>query len=100
MFLKYTSAVVIMPGGFGTLDEMFETLTLAQTNKIASLPVILMGKDFWKGLIRWLSVTMEQGHGYISPEDMALMKITDDPHEVIDYISEFEGAKQVRPNFD
>ena len=99
MFLKYTSAVIIMPGGFGTLDEMFETLTLVQTTKVATLPLILMGKSFWRGLLRWMGKTMSEEYGYISAEDTTLMKITDDPHEAIDYINTVEGAKKVRPNF-
>jgi uncharacterized protein (TIGR00730 family) len=99
MFLKYTSAVIIMPGGFGTLDEMFETLTLLQTRKVPGLPCILMGKAYWKDLVRWIKKTMLLQDGYISPEDVSLMKITDDPHEAIDYINKYEGAKKVRPNF-
>jgi uncharacterized protein (TIGR00730 family) len=99
MFLKYTSAVIIMPGGFGTLDEMFETLTLLQTRKTPGLPCILMGKEFWKDLVKWIKKTMLVHESYISPEDISLMKITDDPHEAIDYINKYEGAKKVRPNF-
>lgn len=99
MFLKYTSAVIMMPGGFGTLDEMFETLTLVQTQKVASLPLILMGKTYWRDLVRWIGKTMLRDYQYISPEDMSLIKITDDPHEAIDYINTFEDAKKVRPNF-
>jgi uncharacterized protein (TIGR00730 family) len=99
MFLKYTSAVVIMPGGFGTLDEMFETLTLVQTHKVETLPLILMGKAYWRGLIRWLAGTMQSECGYILPEDLSLIKITDDPVEVIAHINAVEGAKKVRANF-
>jgi uncharacterized protein (TIGR00730 family) len=99
MFLKYTSAVIIMPGGFGTLDEMFETLTLVQTQKVASLPLILMGASFWKGLLDWLGSTMRTKHRYISPEDLSLIKISDDPDEVIDYINSFADAKKVIANF-
>src|SRR5512133_1104902 len=78
MFLKYTSAVIIMPGGYGTMDEMFETLTLIQTQKIGTLPLVLMGKEFWSGLVDWLKDTMLK-HKYISPEDINMMLITDDP---------------------
>jgi uncharacterized protein (TIGR00730 family) len=99
MFLKYTAAVIAMPGGFGTLDEMFETLTLVQTNKMARLPLVLMGKSFWKGLLIWLEKTMQEKHGYISDEDRLLLKVTDDPEEAIDYINTFEDAKKVRANF-
>lgn len=98
MFLKYTSAVIIMPGGFGTMDEMFETLTLIQTQKVVSLPLVLMGSDFWKGLIDWLQNSMCQ-HNYILEADMALMKITDDPQEAIDFISNHKETKKVAANF-
>lgn len=98
MFLKYTSAVVIMPGGFGTLDEMFETLTLIQTQKVATLPLVLMGTDYWKGLLDWLEDSMLK-HNYIIKEDLSLMKITDDPQEAIEYINKCEGSKKVTANF-
>ena len=99
MFLKYTSAVIILPGGFGTMDEMFETLTLVQTHKVATLPLILMGKSYWSGLIGWLGKTMCSQHGFVSPEDLKFIKVTDDPREVIKHISAVEGTKKVRVNF-
>jgi uncharacterized protein (TIGR00730 family) len=99
MFLKYTSAVVIMPGGFGTMDEMFEALTLVQTHKVANLPLILVGSDYWKGLVTWLQNTMLK-HKYIDTIDFDLLKIIDDPEEVIDYINTFENAKIVSENFE
>ena len=98
MFLKYTSAVIIMPGGYGTLDEMFETLTLLQTQKIATVPLVLMGKDFWQGLIDWLNGTMLK-HKYILPSDFSMMKITDDPSEAIDVVKNYSHSKDVIPNF-
>ncbi len=98
MFLKYTSAVIIMPGGFGTLDEMFETLTLIQTQKVASLPLVLMGSEFWKGLLEWLEKIMLQ-QNYIHEADLSLMKITDDPHEAINYINKQKETKDVTANF-
>ena len=99
MFLKYTSAVIIMPGGFGTMDEMFETLTLVQTHKVATLPLILLGKSYWQGLLRWLERTVRSEYGYISPEDMALVTVTDDPQEVIDRLNAVKGKKKARANF-
>jgi uncharacterized protein (TIGR00730 family) len=99
MFLKYTSAVIVMPGGFGTMDEMFEALTLIQTQKVASFPLILMGSDYWKGLISWLKTTMLK-LDYIVPADISLMKVIDDPKKVIEYINKCEGAKKVVANFD
>jgi uncharacterized protein (TIGR00730 family) len=98
MFLKYTSAVIIMPGGYGTMDEMFETLTLIQTQKVGSLPLILMGTEYWKGLTDWLENTMLK-YKYIVDVDLSLMKITDDPLEAIEYINKCEGSKKVTANF-
>ena len=99
MFLKYTSAVIVMPGGYGTMDEMFETMTLIQTNKIESLPLILMGKSFWKGLFSWLRKTMREEYDYISLEDETIVKITDSPEEAIEHINAFGDAKKVHSNF-
>lgn len=98
MFLKYTSAVIIMPGGYGTLDEMFETLTLVQTQKTPVLPLILMGKDYWQGLVDWLGSTMLE-HKYILDADLSLMKMTDDPAEAMEMIKEHARGKEVTPNF-
>jgi len=88
MFVKYAAGYIIMPGGFGTLDEFFEFLTLTQTNKIRKFPVVLMGKDFWKGLLDWMKNTLVKD-GMISPEDMNLFHITDDPEEAVEYIVRF-----------
>jgi len=92
MFVKYASAYVVMPGGFGTLDELAEILTLIQTGKTKRIPVILYGSDFWKGLIDWFDNTLVEV-GTISPEDVDLYKITDDPLEIVDLIFDFyEGV--------
>jgi len=88
MFLKYTSAVIVMPGGFGTLDEMFETLTLVQTQKVGAMPLILMGKDYWAGLIEWIKEKMLDEAKYIDAGDIPLMYITDDPDEAVRVINE------------
>lgn len=85
MFVKYAVGYVIFPGGYGTLDELFEALTLIQTKKIRSFPVVLVGSDYWKGLIDWLKGTV-LGMGAISPEDLDLMHIVDDPDAVTDII--------------
>ncbi len=98
MFLKYTSAVVIMPGGYGTMDEMFEVLTLVQTQKVVSLPLILMGKVYWEGLVNWLRDTMLK-YGYIVEADLSLIKVTDDPQETIDFILKSESKRKVAANF-
>jgi len=81
MFVKYAIAYVIFPGGFGTMDELFEALTLIQTKKIRSFPVVLVGKDYWEGLISWLRKTVLES-GAVSPEDIDLMHIVDEPEEV------------------
>ena len=88
MFVKYAAGYVIMPGGFGTLDEFFESLTLIQTEKIRKFPLVLMGKDYWKGLIRWIRNTLEK-QGMISPGDMQMFHITDDPEDAVEYIVNF-----------
>ena len=88
MFVKYAMAYVIMPGGFGTLDELFEALTLIQTKRIKSFPVILMGSEYWQGLLDWLKATM-LAQGMITREDMDLIHVMDEPEEVVNYIRKF-----------
>ena len=85
MFVKFAAAYVVMPGGYGTLDELFEALTLVQTHKIAGIPIILVGSKFWRGLIGWVQEVMV-GEGMISPEDIELMRIIDKPEEVVEAI--------------
>jgi uncharacterized protein (TIGR00730 family) len=99
MFLKYTSAVVILPGGFGTMDELFETLTLVQTQKVGSLPLICMGSSYWRGLLTWIDRTMRSRYGFVSPEDVDLIKVTDDPSEVIRFVNDAVKLKKVKANF-
>ena len=88
MFVKFAMAYVIMPGGFGTLDELFEALTLIQTKRIKSFPVILMGSEYWQGLLDWLKGTM-LAQGMITREDMDLIRVMDEPEEVVNYIRKF-----------
>ncbi len=85
MFLKYAQGFVIFPGGFGTMDELFESLTLIQTGKVRDFPVVLFGSDYWKGLMDWLVSVMEV-EGNISPGDLNLIQITDDPQEVVRHL--------------
>ena len=88
MLVKYATAFVLLPGGFGTIDELFETVTLIQTHKIRPFPVILVGRSYWQGLLAWL-----RGHalvdGFISPSDLDFFTLTDDPAEVVNHILEF-----------
>lgn len=85
MLVKYSRAFIIMPGGFGTIDELFEALTLTQTKKMKRFPVILMGKSYWQGLIDWLRDYMLEQE-MISPEDLELMYMTDSPQEAVEII--------------
>lgn len=89
MFLKYAHGFIVFPGGYGTMDEFFESLVLIQTLKQAQFPVILMISDFWTGLIAWLKKTMLDGHGYISPEDLDVFTIQDDPAAAVKIITDF-----------
>ncbi len=101
MFVKYAQAFVVMPGGFGTLDELFEVLTLIQTNKISKVPVILMGTKFWAGLIDWITKTMLHEEHNISPEDLHLMPVTDSIDEVVQIINDFyRGTDNLKVNYE
>lgn len=99
MFVKYAQGFVIMPGGFGTLDELFEAITLVQTKKIKRKPIVLMGVDFWSGLIDWIKATMLEKEHTISAEDLDLFKLTDSPKEAIQYIEDFYQTHDLTPNF-
>ncbi len=88
MFVKYAMAYVILPGGFGTMDELFEALTLIQTKRIKPFPVILMGSEYWKGLADWLKKTMLRDRK-ISPEDLDFFQVIDEPAEVVKHIQKF-----------
>lgn len=98
MFLKYSQGFVVLPGGFGTMDELFEALTLIQTNKSSHFPVVLMGSEYWTGLIDWLKNTMLK-QGNISSQDLDLFSITDDPDEAAEIIVSFYHKHAIRPNF-
>jgi len=88
-FVKYSLGFIFMPGGFGTLDEFFEVLTLVQTQRIPQFPLILFGKEHWKGLLTWMKTRLEKDK-LISPDDLDLVKITDDVDEVIAIIRDYE----------
>jgi uncharacterized protein (TIGR00730 family) len=96
MFVRYASAFVVFPGGFGTLDELFEALTLIQTDKVRGFPVVLVGSDYWAGLVDWLRERM-LADGNISPEDMDLFTVTDDPNEVLEIVSAATHRQPRRP---
>ena len=94
-FVKYSIAFVFMPGGFGTLDEFFEVLTLVQTRRIPEFPLILFGREYWRGLIRWMKQRLQDENAYISPGDLDLFTVTDDVQEAIDIILDY--ARRVGP---
>ncbi len=88
MFVKYAMAYVILPGGFGTMDELFEALTLIQTKRIKSFPVVLMGREYWEGLLQWLKETMLK-EGKISEEDLDIVRVIDEPDKIVRHIKKF-----------
>ena len=98
MFVKYSFGYVIFPGGFGTLDEAFEALTLIQTGKISRFPVILVGKKYWSGLVRWIKTVMIK-EKTISAKDLNLLYLTDDPKEVVKIISNFYKENSLKEEF-
>ncbi|MEP3210131.1 MAG: TIGR00730 family Rossman fold protein [Maribacter sp.] len=98
MFVKYSQGFVVMPGGFGTLDELFEAITLIQTNKIEKFPIILVGTSFWQGLLDWIKNTMLEAKN-ISPEDLDLIHLVDTEEEVVEIIDAFYKGRSLSPNF-
>ncbi len=99
MFVKYSQGFVVMPGGFGTLDEMFEAITLIQTKKIGKFPIILVGSEFWSGLFEWIKTVLLEKYFNASPEDMNLIKIVDTADEVVAIIDSFYKKYNLSPNF-
>jgi uncharacterized protein (TIGR00730 family) len=89
-FVKYSLGFIYMPGGFGTLDEFFEVLTLVQTQRIPQFPLILFGSAYWRGLLRWMKTDLQDKHGNISPGDLDLVKVTDNPREAVKIILDYE----------
>ncbi len=99
MFMKYAQGFVVMPGGFGTLDELFEAITLIQTKKIEKFPIILVGSDFWYGLIDWIKETLLKNSKTVSNEDMLSFHIVDEKEEVIKILETFHNDYGLSPNF-
>ena len=98
IFVKYSQGFIVLPGGFGTMDEMFEALTLIQTKKINERPVVLVGVDYWKGLIDWIKITM-LNEGNISAPDLDFFKLVDTEEEALQYIDDFFKTHALTPNF-
>jgi hypothetical protein len=99
MFVKYSQGFVVMPGGFGTLDELFEAITLIQTNKIEKFPIILVGKEFWEGLLDWVKSTLLTKFNNVSAKDMDLIHLVDSADEVLDILDSFYKESGLSPNF-
>ena len=99
MFVKYAQAFVILPGGVGTLDELFETITLIQTEKIQKIPIILYGSEYWEGLVSWLKITVLEKEQCISESDFDNFLLLDDIDEVVNAIDEFYKEAKFSPNF-
>ena len=97
MFSKYAVGLIFFPGGFGTLDEFFDGITLIQTGKIHRLPVVLIGTDFWGGQLKWIRETALEQFGHISPEDLDLFRLTDDPAEAVQHICEHLSPRDREP---
>ena len=102
MFVKYAQAFVLLPGGFGTLDELFESITLIQTKKISKVPVILVGKEFWGGMVDWIKNVMLEQHNNISADDLNIFSVTDDIGEIMKTINDFydKSEGKLEPNFE
>ena len=99
MFTKYSQGFVMMPGGWGTMDEFFEVATLIQTRKFTQTPMICIGTSYWSGLFKWMQETMQDEENNISPGDLEMIKIFDTADEVVSYIREFYTHNKLQPNF-
>jgi uncharacterized protein (TIGR00730 family) len=99
IFVKYSQAFVIMPGGLGTLDEMFEAMTLVQTKKINKRPIVLVGSAYWQGLVDWMKKTMLEDEQNISANDLELIKIVDSAEDAVKHIDDFYKNHELTPNF-
>ena len=99
MFVKYAQGFVVLPGGLGTLDELFEALTLIQTKKINKRPVVLIGSEYWNGLMEWIKTTMLGKEHNISEEDLDLIKVVDTAQAAFDTVDEFYKSHDLTPNF-
>ncbi|QQL50955.1 LOG family protein [Mucilaginibacter ginkgonis] len=99
MFMKYSQGFIVLPGGFGTLDESFEAITLIQTGKIARFPIVFIGVDYWKGLFEWVEEKMLNAEHNISPDDLNLYRVVDTAEEAVEHIFRFYQKYLLKPNF-
>ncbi len=98
MFMRYSQGYIVMPGGFGTLDELFEAITLIQTHKMVRFPIVLMVKDYWQGLIDWIKAKLLEEHN-IKPDDMDIFSLVDTAEEAVKIVEEFYHKYSIKPNF-
>jgi len=99
MFMKYSQGFIILPGGFGTMDESFEAITLIQTGKIARFPIIFVGVEYWKGLFKWVEEKMLNDQHNINPDDLNLYRVVDTAEEAVEHITRFYNKYVLKPNF-
>jgi uncharacterized protein (TIGR00730 family) len=99
VFIKYAQGYVVLPGGFGTMDELFEALTLIQTHKNAHFPIVLVGSDYWNGLVDWIKKILIEDGQYVSPDDINLFQVVDTSDEAVAVINEFYSKYLLKPNF-
>ena len=99
IFVKYSQGFVVMPGGFGTMDELFEAITLIQTKKITKRPVVLVGREYWTGLVEWVKNVMLEKEHNISPDDMRFLTVVDTADEAVKYVDDFYKTHDLSPNF-
>ncbi len=99
MFVKYSQGFIVLPGGFGTMDELFEALTLIQTKKIGRFPIVLVGREYWTGMVDWLKKVMLEMEGNISPADLDLFNVVDTATEAVAVIDDFYSKYNLSPNF-
>lgn len=99
VFVKYAQGFVVLPGGFGTMDELFEAMTLIQTHKIDKRPIVLIGKDYWSGLVDWIKKNMLTAENNVSEADLDLFSVVDTPEEAVEYIEDFYKNHTLHPNF-
>jgi uncharacterized protein (TIGR00730 family) len=99
MFVKYAQGFIVLPGGFGTLDELFEAITLIQTDKIGQFPIIMVGTQYWKGLLDWIKGTLLEKNNNISKDDLNLFILVDTADEVVNYLDKFYKEYSLKPNF-
>ena len=99
MFVKYSQGFVVMPGGLGTLDEFFEAMTLIQTKKIGRFPIILVGREFWSGLLDWIKSTLIEKYANVSPDDLKLFRVVDTADEAVEHFNKFYSKYSLKPNF-